>query len=161
MKRFLDILRAIVISPEMLFLAAFSLFAHLNQSYIISIASKTNTNEETIKYLALVPPSIIVFLYMRRDDLLFIDNHPKHNLIQEWPNFHMLLDRYWICILWGILGSVATVPIWIFNGDLSAINIFYLFFSGIITPIISLLTFFSATITIKRILSTTSVKPKV
>lgn len=155
MKRTFDILRAVVISPEAVFIAVFALLVNLKPGIFISLASRINTADDLIKYLALIPASITVILMTKKDDLLFPDQHQAYYLLQKWPNYHLLLDRYWICIFWGILCSIPTLSIWIFDGDLTEYITFSLFFCGILTPIITLLTFFTATITLKRILSTT------
>lgn len=158
MKRTFDILRAILVSPEAVFIAAFALVVSLKPEFFISLASRINTTEDLIKYLALIPASITVILMTKRDDLLFPDQHPADFLLQKWSGYHLLLDRYWICIFWGVLCSIPTLSIWIFSGDLTEYITFSLFFGGILTPIVTLLTFFVATITLKRILSTDGIR---
>lgn len=160
MKRFLDIIKALIISPEMGFVILFFSLAYLKPDVLLNLSSKVNTNDETIKFWALVPVSITIYFVTQRDDLLFPKEERLQEILNEWDGYHLLLDRYWICIFWGGLGSLLTLAIWLFKGDLSTSIIFSMFFGGIITPTITFLTFFSATITLKRLLSTSSKKTK-
>ena len=158
MKRIFDIVRAVIISPECVFVAIFTFLVLVKPDIFISLASRVNTTDDLIKYLALVPPTIAVVLMRRKDDLLFPEQHPAYALLQDWPNYYLLLNRYWISVMWGILSSLITLWVWIFGGDLTEYITFSLFFCSIITSIITAFTFFSATITLKRILSTTAKK---
>lgn len=154
MKRTLNVIRAIIISPEFVFVAGFALLAYLKPDLFISLASRVNTAKEPVSYLALVPPTIVVILMRQKDDLLFPTQPPISDLLQNWPGYHLLLERYWITVTWGILTSFPTLWIWLFKGDLTEYITFSIFFCSIITSIITALTFFSATIMLKRILST-------
>jgi hypothetical protein len=160
MKKILDVIGAIIISPEFVFVAGFALVVYLEPSVFISLAARVSTAKEQINYLSLVPPGIVLVLMKQKDDLLFPEQHPANNLLQEWPQYHLLLDRYWISVMWGILGSLYPLWVWIFQGDLTNYVTFSIFFCSIITSIITALTFFGATITLKRILSTSYERQK-
>jgi hypothetical protein len=158
MKRVLDILKAVIISPEVGFIIFLFLLVYLRPDILRNLASQVNTNDETIKFWALVPVSVTIYFFTHRDDLLFPKEERLQEILNDWREYHLLLDRYWICIFWGGLGSLLTLAIWLFKGDLSIPSIFSIFFGGIITPTITFLTFVSATITLKRLLSTYSKK---
>jgi hypothetical protein len=155
MKRVIDIVRTFVISPEFLFVAIISLLVYIKPTIFAKLASMVNTADEPIKFLALVPISITVYLMSKKDELLFPEQHSSYKILQSWPDYQMLLDRYWIAITWGIICSLPCLAIWIFSGDLTNYIIFSLFFCSIITSVITALTFFGATITLRRILSAT------
>lgn len=154
MRRVLDVVRAILLSPEFVFAAGLALIVSLKSEIFISLASMVTSVDERINYLALISPAIVAVLIKQKDDLLFVSGHPMAGALQEWPQYHLILDRYWVTIMWCVLCSIITISIWILDGDLSHYIIFSLFFGSIIISLIASLTFFSATITLRRILST-------
>jgi hypothetical protein len=154
MKRFVNILGIFFISPEMAFVLILIIMIFLKPNFFIFLASRINTADDLIKCLALVPPTITWIIFSKKDDLLFPEKHPTDEFLQKWSDYHLLLDRYWICLVFGIISSIPTLYIWIFNNDLKNYITLAVFLGGIIVPLITFLTFFNATITLKRILST-------
>ena len=151
MKRVINFLRIIIVSPEMAFIAVLCLSVYLYPVFFIWVASEVNAVEDVIKYLAFVPLALGGMIVRQKDELLF-PTHKSNNTLQEWPDYNsLLLDTYWGCLFFEAVSVVSTLGVWIFNADIKNYIVFSVFVGGIVVSIISYLTFFNSTITIKRI----------
>jgi hypothetical protein len=153
MRRIPYILRIVIISPEFVALAVIALLALVQPSIFIWLSSRINSSNEMVKWLGLLPAGMTGVMITRNTELLSPNPQETSKVLLQWPEYYKIEYRFWICLFFGILGSVACGYVMLF-GDLKDHIMLALFLSGITVSSISFLTFLSATITLKRIVST-------
>lgn len=152
MKRIWNLFIAITISSETLVtLIYFLLYMCVPQIFQL-LGSQIGSNSEPIKFLALVPTVLLGLIIHGRKDLLFPDHH-KNNLLQEWPEYYHILDRYWVTVLLCGVCIFLTVGIWALHLPLTEPRWLAVFLCSISISIVTYLTFLNATIQVRRVLS--------
>ncbi|RLD03645.1 MAG: hypothetical protein DRI32_07075 [Chloroflexi bacterium] len=157
MKQIKDFLYTFIVSPEMIFISIFGLLLYLSPSFFIQVAAKLNVAEGIIKPLALIPLGLLSLIIKQKNEILFPD-HELNAVLQKWPNYYLITNRYWTCVLFEGISLMFTGCIWIgiqmYEIDFKNYVVFALFVGGLVVSIITYLTFLNSTITIKRILFT-------
>lgn len=137
------------VSPEMVtalaFLAVLTFFPQLFDI----LGSKLTGDKDQIKFLALIPVGILGLIIHARNDLLF-PSHPFAHVLQEWPDYFMILDRYWFSVLICALCILISVGIWILNIPFNNSRALALFLCAITEPVVTYICFHAATIRVRR-----------
>ena len=152
MRRVLYILRIVVISPEFVALAVIALLLLVQPGIYIWFSSRINSGNEMIKWFGLLPAGMTGIMVTRNAELLSPYPQEAAKFLLQWPEYYKIEYRFWICLFFGIIGSIACGYVLLF-GDLKDYIMLAIFLGGITVSSISFLTFLSATITLKRIMS--------
>ena len=152
MKRILSIIGIIIFSPEMFAILILIALYFIVPQIFVWIASRVSTADEQLKFLALAPLTLTIFIISKRSDLLFPE-HKENQILQEWPNYHMLLDRFWVCMLFSATSAGVSLAIWLIGLSLKNPTYLLAFMISLMVPLITLFTFINATISLRRFLS--------
>ena len=152
MKRTLGIVGIIIISPEMLAILLLTVLYFSVPQVFIWLASRVSPADEQLKFLALAPLALTGIIISKRNDLLFPE-HKESQLLQEWPDYKMILDRYWVCVLFSATCTGVSLGIWLVGLNLKDPVYLAVFMTSLIIPVITFFTFINATISLKRLLS--------
>jgi len=155
MKRILYILRIIIISPEFISVAIIYLLLVIRPTIFIWLSANIDKTSDMVKWIFLLPTVLTGLILKDRSELLSPGSEKISKIILNWPDYNKIEYRFWISLAFAILGSALCIWISVF-GDLKNYVMMATFLSGIIISSISYLTFLSATITLKRIISTIS-----
>jgi hypothetical protein len=153
MRRVFYLFRVAIISPEFVSLAIIALLLYIQPSIFIWLSSKIDTTNEMVKWFSLLPAGITGILVSRNSELLSPGSQELSAILLKWPDYYKIEYRYWICLFFSILGAISCGSVSLF-GDLKNHIMLAIFLAGIIIASITFLTFLSATITLKRIIST-------
>lgn len=152
MKRFFYLIKIIIVSPEFVSLAIIALLVYVQPSIFMWFSSKINTTNEMVKWFSLLPAGMVSVMVSRNSELLSPVPQENSKVLLKWADYYKIEYRFWICLFFGILGTVFSGYVSLF-GDLKNYIMLAIFFAGIIISSITFVTFLSATITLKRILS--------
>ena len=155
MNRVLYILKIVIISPEFASLAIIALLAFIQPNFFIWLSSRINTTNEMVKWFGLLPAGMTGVMVTRNTELLSPGPQETAKTLLQWSEYYKIEYRFWICLFFGTIGSIACGYVMLF-GDLKAYIMLTIFLGGIVISSISFLTFLSATITLKRIISVLS-----
>jgi hypothetical protein len=151
MKRLCDCIRAIFLSWECVVIliacAAYVWFP----DFIKTIGVRLSTGNEGIKWLALIPVALFFPVLKDRQQLLFPDEHGA-DIYQEWPDYRMVSDRYFITVGWVLSCAIVSVAVWVLHAQLSDPLNFCLFFGAISVSLCAYAHLFIAAFTLKRML---------
>lgn len=151
MRRTLGIVGIIIISPEMLAILLLTILYFAVPQVFIWLAFRVSTTDEQLKFLALAPLALTGIIINKRNDLLFPE-HKESQLLQEWPDYHLIYDRYWVCLLFSATCTGVSLVIWLIGLSLKDPAYLVVFLTSLIIPIITFFTFINATISLKRLL---------
>ncbi|MEW6487168.1 MAG: hypothetical protein AB1578_04535 [Thermodesulfobacteriota bacterium] len=151
MNRLKDILVATLVSLEALVLVGSVGVYILAPSCFVWLGARLTQNEP-IKYLALVPVALLVVMVRSAGDLLF-PSSVDFTILQKWPDYHMVKDRYLISLVITGACTLVVISIWALSLPLSqALNAFA-FVTAIAVALVAYGCFAYATWTVKEILS--------
>lgn len=127
MKRFLDVLRFVIISPEMLFIFLFGFLWFLDFSFFYKVGDSIKNNDEFLKYVLLLPSGFLVLSYGLQEKIRAPLETVNNKQLYEWPLYRMLVDRAIASIF--IIGGCAVLSIilWIYVKDMTAYTLGILF----------------------------------
>jgi hypothetical protein len=157
MKRVWEFLKMLILSPEALIVLAFGAALKVSPQTFTKIGSMLSGNKEPIRFLAVVPFVMLGLIIKDKKDLLFPE-HAAENLLQQWPEYYLILDRYWASIIICAACGITEIIIWALNLPLTKPSVLASFIAAIVVSPVTYLLFHSATIKIRRILSTSNMK---
>jgi hypothetical protein len=152
MKRIWNLFITVAISLETLVTVGYFLLYMRAPQVFYFLGAQIRGNDESIKFLALVPVTMLGLVIHGRKDLLFPD-HPKNNLLQEWPEYYHILDRYWVTVFFGGVCILLSVGIWVLHLPLTNPEWLSIFMCSISVSTVTYFSFLNATIQVRRILS--------
>lgn len=152
MKRITDILISIFISVEFLVGFLFFLAYQTCPNYFDLLGTRLTQNSDFIKYLTFIPVGLLAIIMKDKKDLLFPD-HVSNEILQEWPDFHMIEDRYYLTLFFILVCFLSCGGIWALNFKLSSGLYFAIFIAAVTISVITFVHYHYATIKIRRILS--------
>jgi hypothetical protein len=128
MSRVFYLFRICVISPEFVFLSVMALLTYLQPSFFIWLSSQINSTNETIKWLGLLPAGLTSVMVTQRSELLSPGSEAISKVLLSWPDYHKIESRFWLCLFFGILGSIFCLYVLLF-GDIKNYIILVIFIS--------------------------------
>jgi len=153
MRRLLDCLVAVVLSPEMLVIVATVMIGCVFPGAVRAIGTRLSTFGESMKLLAAVPAALLALMIKDRDKLLFPSGR-NSDALQEWPGYRMMSDRFYIGIWFEIGCVVVAISIWALGGSLATPRILCLFFGSLGVAVTTYAHFLHATFSVRHILAT-------
>lgn len=130
MKKCIDFLRVLIISPEFCVIAFVITGIIIKPEFLLTILAKTNLTSEIIKYFALVPVGLIV-LILREVKFVLYPKEDKVNLLQKWPKYYLLKNRFYVSVLYGAVFVLLGLSTWVFTFNDKTIMVSLLFGSAI------------------------------
>ncbi len=120
LRRALDALRAIVISPE---------FAGCGLCYLIwlvtpitfdGIGSRIKADEKLWQLVLALPLLVLPWALVEAKAVLFpVEPSSARRSLHLWPDYWRLKLRVVLALLWILAAAVLSVAVWLFKGDLS------------------------------------------
>lgn len=148
MKRAKEFMIALLVSPEILVVVIFLLIYEFIPKLFIFIGAVIRENEP-VKFLALTPVSMLGLMIHGRKELLFPE-HEKTEFLLAWEGYYLILDRYWISIVFCGVCVIASVAVWSAGAALGEPDIAAIFLCAIIVSLVTYITFHNATIRLRR-----------
>ena len=150
MKRIIDVLRAIFISPEFLILFIIVILQAYKADWFILIGKQFHSNNEIWKFLPTLPMLFtgLVFKFGKNIRIPLENNKQLY----EWDEYHRITDRVFIGIYISILSSIGAISVWLLIDIISNLYIGIIFISSIGISGFSALTMYLASISIREVL---------
>lgn len=151
MKRIKDIAIAVCISPEVvIILFCLFLYHHYPELYQW-IGARVSARADVIKYFCFIPVGLLVLSLKIAFPLLF-PGDKEMKILQAWPKYHMLKDRYVISLLFIAGCSVASIAVWALNLPVPDARFIAVIIGSILISCITYALLFFAQIRVKEIL---------
>jgi len=157
MKRVWEFFKMLILSPEALIVLVFGAALKVSPQTFTKIGSMLSGNKEPIRFLAFVPFVMLGLIMNGKKDLLFPE-HEAESLLQQWPEYYLILDRYWVSIIICAVCGITEIIIWALNLPLAKPSVLASFIAAIVVSPVTYLLFHNATIKIRRMLSAAKVK---
>ena len=133
MKRVLDILRIILISPELLWvLIIFVMYNFIGDSLSL-LGNQFKTNSDIWKTLYILPFIFTGFAFKIAGRLRSPLQKEENKILYEWPQYHMITDRVLVSLFLCIISCIIVASIWVISDRINAtlIAAVYLIFLGV------------------------------
>jgi hypothetical protein len=152
LRRFLEILRIIVISPEVVALLSFMLvYWYWPHPYEL-IGSKFSSNTKLWEYIPAIPLSILSFAVYLTFQLQAPIPEANRELY-DWEMYWALKYRIIASLFWAGISAILSLSIWFFNSELSHALVGCFFLSAVGLSIIVVSTEILALFSLKEILA--------
>lgn len=150
MKRIIDILRVIFISPEFLILLIVFVLQIYKADWFILIGKQFQSNNEIWKFLPTLPMlfTSLVFKFGKNIRIPLENNKQLY----QWNEYYRITDRVHIGIYISILSSIGAISVWLLIDIISNLYIGIIFISSIGISGFSALTMHLASISIREVL---------
>lgn len=150
MKRIIDILRVILISPEFLILLIVLVLQIYKADWLILIGKQFQSNNEIWKFLPTLPMlfTSLVFKFGKNIRIPLENNKQLY----QWDEYYRITDRVHIGIYISILSSIGAISVWLLIDIISNLYIGIIFISSIGISGFSALTMYLASISIREVL---------
>jgi hypothetical protein len=99
MHRFIDLCRAILISPECVVATSGLFILSEHSQWLVPIITRLD-GAEAIKWTAGVPILVLGLLINDTRELLFPPEDESKNLLSEWPDYWRLKNRFIASLFW-------------------------------------------------------------
>lgn len=143
-------LRVLVVSFETLTLiTAIMLIINFDEA-ATSFAQSLNINLDIIKYLALLPVGVFVWIVKETKELMFAEKENTKQFV-NWPEYWRYKIHVYVSLIFGAIFSVISIIPWILKAGISDGKGLILFSCGIIGILIVATTVFFAQLSIKEI----------
>ena len=150
MKRCLDCLRLVFISPEFALVVVVVACRFWWPAALEIIGQKMKGETDSAKYLFLLPIAVLATNFGLAWRILFPSESLKR-AIQEWEEYHRLWDRVVFGLFETALASVVSLGCWFFKSELSHRTVGALLAVSIGIAVSCLCSFVLAALTIKRV----------
>jgi len=149
-KRIIDILRVILISPEFLILLIVLVLQIYKADWLILIGKQFQSNNEIWKFLPTLPMlfTSLVFKFGKNIRIPLENNKQLY----QWDEYYRITDRVHIGIYISILSSIGAISVWLLIDIISNLYIGIIFISSIGISGFSALTMYLASISIREVL---------
>lgn len=127
MKRALDILRMLFVSPEFLVITIVGFMYFYAKDFLTTLGTLFKSNDEIWKFLPTLPIlfSGIAFNISNKVRAPFEGMNNKK--LYKWPEYHRIIDRVTLSKIYCLLCGAGAISIWIFCKQLPAIIISSIF----------------------------------
>lgn len=139
-------------SVEFLILIACIYILTIWNDWANSIARSLSSSSEAIKWAALLPVGMGVWIFINIRHILF----PKETdiiVIQQLPDYWKFKDHFYVTIIYTILFILMAIIPWIIGFDLQSGRVLTIFVSGIVGQCIVALTVYIGNIRLKEIIN--------
>lgn len=120
---FKDILRFIIISPELVFvLLAFGILSFFPELSDLIASFVFNKSMQWENYLTLfgVPIMLLISVYKMGDELQNPSNDENRKLLKEWPKYWMIKNRVIFSLIVSMIGATGTLIAWVYAMQMDA-----------------------------------------
>jgi hypothetical protein len=151
MKYLVEFLKALVISPEMLSALIILAISIYQPNWVEAIGNKVKSDQEIWKFLPVIPFAILAWAVPQSKDILFPSASSSNRLLLDWSSYWKLKIRVVASMLLILFCVFASLAIWIFKDEASALVIGFVF--GVSTTLSCVVgcSLWLATITIRQI----------
>ncbi len=118
MRKFLDIIRIIFVSPELLMIIVITILYVEFQSYFLMVGEKLLSNESWLKYIPTIPGMLLMFS-VKYSWKILKPSGETNKILYEWKDYWRLKYRVIISIGICFLCTCLSFYNWIFIGDSS------------------------------------------
>jgi len=151
MKRIKDIAIAVCISPEVVIVLLCLFIYHRYPEFYQWIGARVSAREDVVKYFCFIPVGLLALSLRIAFPLLF-PGDKEMKLLQVWPKYHMLKDRYVISLLFIAVCSTASIAVWALNLPVADARFIAIIIGSILISGITYVSLFFAQIRVKEIL---------
>jgi hypothetical protein len=152
MKRLFDFLRAVFISPEIvwiLFIVGINLY--FNDIFLF-LGQRFKSNGEIWKYLPTLPIFFSGVAFTFGGKLRIPFDSPNNKKLYEWPEYSFLITRIYVCFFLCILSCIGALSVWILTDRIQEKVIAFIFLGSVGVSGISAFTIYIASHRIREIL---------
>lgn len=158
MSRLKDIALAVFVSFEFLcLLTVLALYTALPQLFVW-IGTRLSGADDRIRYFCFVPVAVLALVVRSSKDLLF-PSESDCRLLQEWPKYRMVRDRYFVSVVWAAGCALAGPLIWGLKLPVSDKRFVAAAVAAIAISLVDYGCLFVATLTVREILGPKAPNP--
>ncbi|QBG48156.1 hypothetical protein EGM51_12415 [Verrucomicrobia bacterium S94] len=150
MRKSLEILRILLVSPELLLLALIACLFVWKDLWLVYVGANLLEHDDVTTWMPVLPISLCgssIFLAFKMTE----PKDGSNKALYDWPDFWRLEYRRNIGIGWCSVSVLSVLVAWIFRDDLSLAWVGGLFLSAIGLAVISSSSLLFATFVLKRI----------
>jgi hypothetical protein len=118
MKKILFTLKVFFVSFEFLVISLCLLSLLNYPQEIKNIASQIESNNEILKFLAIIPIGIFVWIIKEARELLF-PGEKINNILHEWPEYWKLRIHFNVALFYSFIFLALGLSVWIFGLDIN------------------------------------------
>jgi len=151
MKYVIELLRIVVISPELLLVLVILGLAEYYPLPLSKIGSKIKTDQELWKYLPVIPTTILVWALAQTKDILFPHGSSSNRELLDWPLYWKLKLRVVVSLSIIMLSIISSLAVWFFKNEVSDLRIGVVFCISALVSVIVAVTIWLAVVMIRQI----------
>lgn len=144
MKRFLDVLRFTIVSPEILFICLFGFLWFFDFSFFYKVGYSISNNDEFLKYALLLPSGFLVLSWGLQEKIRAPLETVNNKQLYDWPLYQKLVDRAIASVFIIGMCTVFSILLWIYVNDMTAYTLGILFSLFVTVSCVSLLLLYFA-----------------
>lgn len=152
MRRIADLLRAFIVSFEMVWLLLMILVDLNFRSYFTLIGEQFRFNTEIWKFLPTLSLLFTGLAFKLAGKVRAPLPSPYNKRLYEWPQYHRLKDRVYISLFLCVMSCIGALAIWMFADKMATHMIATIFLSGGGISGIAVLTVYLASHKLREIL---------
>ncbi len=153
MKRIIDILRALFISPEFIILLVIYALLEFKPDWFSLIGTQFKVNDEIRKFAPTLP-IIFTGLVFKHGKSIRVPLE-KNKKLYEWNDYYRITDRVFLGIFITLLCSMGAISIWFLTNSISTLYLGVIFIATVSISGFSAFTMYLASISIREILDIT------
>jgi hypothetical protein len=150
MKRVLDWIRLVIISPEFVIILLILVIACWRPSLVAAVGDRLKTDNKPVEIVFGLPLALLAANWGLAWKILFPSDSLKARLA-EWEHYQALWDRVVFGLALSGLATVVAVVCWLCKADIPSARLGSLMLITIGVPTVVLPTFALAALTIRRI----------
>lgn len=107
-----------IVSGEFLALIIGAVLSFIWPEPLTYLASKLNTSDKVIEYVALLPTALLVWNLNECRKLLFPEED-KQRILQKWPDYWRLKARFHVALIYTFIFSMLGIGSWMLGVSLN------------------------------------------
>lgn len=122
MRYFVEFLRALIVSPEILCTLIILVLAKYEPTLMAAVGDKVKSDQEIWKFLPAIPFAVLAWALPQSKEILF-PSKSSNRLLLDWPDYWKLKTRVIVSLLLILICIVASLAIYFFKTEASALVI--------------------------------------
>lgn len=118
-KKLIDVIRFVIISPELVMLLIVLLLVERYPVLIYSFGRAVSLQSQNIQYIALLPLALLAVAYRQSKEVLKPSTDVINKMFYLWPDYWKFKMRVLTTVYVNFLASIVTVLIWIYSTNLN------------------------------------------
>ena len=152
MRRLLEIVRIILISPEVVVLLATVAALQYWPKFFIFVGDSFTKKEKLWEYIPVIPVGVLIYIIGLASQLHTPEDKAKRELF-DWDLFWMLKYRIIVMLLWALFAAVSSLVLWTCSTALDPKTVGAVFLASLVLAVMTAATGILALFILREILA--------